>query len=176
CNKDSPTGNNDSSSPQREREQRQSKQHEAALGRTSTKGAKSRPGRTSPERTPTKRHTLNYRGNTTHDRNKHEAILRETLTRTITNSSGKPHQNTGQPSNAPQPRGQCNSNQKRAQHSSGETSLPPEPTKKNSGSTSPELTTSQHQADNNHRQASQCSTSDATRHTGPLLSPSNNAD
>ncbi|MQL83291.1 hypothetical protein Taro_015776 [Colocasia esculenta] len=92
------------------------------------------------------------------------------------NGSGKPHQNTGQPSDAPQPRGQRNSNQKRAQHSSGETSLPPEPIEKDSGSTSPELTTSQHQADNNHRQVSQCSTSDATRHTEHLLSSSNNAD
>ncbi|MQL94275.1 hypothetical protein Taro_026929 [Colocasia esculenta] len=70
------------------------------------------------------------------------------------NGSGKPHQNTEQPGNAPQPRGQRNNNQKRAQHSSGETSLPPEPTEKDSGSTSPELTTSQHQADNNHRQVS----------------------
>ncbi|MQL90478.1 hypothetical protein Taro_023068, partial [Colocasia esculenta] len=39
-------------------------------------------------------------------------------------------------SDAPQPRGQRNNNQKRAQHSSGETSLPPEPTEKNSRSTS----------------------------------------
>ncbi|MQL89484.1 hypothetical protein Taro_022054, partial [Colocasia esculenta] len=101
----------------REREQRQSKQHEADLVRTSTKGAKSRPGRTSPEHSPTKWKTSNHRGNTTNDRNEHGAVLRETLTRIITNGSGKPHQNTGQPSDAPQPRGQRNSNQKRAQHS-----------------------------------------------------------
>ncbi|MQL73514.1 hypothetical protein Taro_005851 [Colocasia esculenta] len=173
CNTDSPTGNNDSSSLQRE--QRQPKQHEAALGRTSTKSAKSHPGRTSPERSPTKRHTSNHRGNTTYgnNRNEHGTALGETLTRTTTNGYGKPHQNIGQPSDAPQPRGQCNSNQKRAQHSSRETSLPPEPTEKDSGSTSPELTTSQHQADNNHRQVSQRSTNDATRHTERLL---NNAD
>ncbi|MQM09465.1 hypothetical protein Taro_042338, partial [Colocasia esculenta] len=143
---------------------------------TSTKSVKSRPGRTSPERGLTKRHTSNHRGNTTHDKNERRAILRETLTRTITNGSGKPHQNTWQPSDAPQPRGQCNSNQKRAQQSSGETSLPPEPAEKDSGSTSPELITSQHQDDNSHKQVSQRSTSDATRHTEHLLSSSNNAD
>ncbi|MQM09800.1 hypothetical protein Taro_042678 [Colocasia esculenta] len=58
----------------------------------------------------------------------------------------------------------------------GETSLLPEPTEKGSERTSPKLTTSQHQADNNHRQVSQRSTSDATRHTELLLSSSNNAD
>ncbi|MQM11074.1 hypothetical protein Taro_043977 [Colocasia esculenta] len=65
----------------REREQRQSKQHEAALGRTSTKSAKSRPGRTSPERSPTKWHTSNHRGNTTVAQNEHKALLGRTSTR-----------------------------------------------------------------------------------------------
>ncbi|MQM20966.1 hypothetical protein Taro_053996 [Colocasia esculenta] len=177
CNIDSPTGNDDSSSPPRERSDDQSK-HKAALGRTSAKKSQEPSWenltRTQPNRTthfkPQGQH------NVQHDRNEHGAVLRETLTRTTTNGFGKPHQNTKQPSDAPQPRGQCNSNQKQAQHSSGETSLPLEPTEKNSGSTSPELTTSQYQADDNHKQASQRSTSDATRHTGHLLSPSNNAD
>ncbi|MQL96184.1 hypothetical protein Taro_028858, partial [Colocasia esculenta] len=49
-------------------------------------------------------------------RNEHRTVLGETLTKTTTNGSGKSHQNTGQPSDAPQPRGQHNNNQKRAQH------------------------------------------------------------
>ncbi|MQL69696.1 hypothetical protein Taro_002004 [Colocasia esculenta] len=43
--------------------------------------AKSRPGRTSPERSPTKRHTSNHRGNTTVARNEHKALLGRTSTR-----------------------------------------------------------------------------------------------
>ncbi|MQL72994.1 hypothetical protein Taro_005350 [Colocasia esculenta] len=39
-----------------------------SLGRTSTKSAKRHPWRTSPERSPTKRHTSNHRGNTTNCR------------------------------------------------------------------------------------------------------------
>ncbi|MQL68728.1 hypothetical protein Taro_001014, partial [Colocasia esculenta] len=66
---------------QREREQRQPKQHEAALRRTSTKSAKSRPGRTSPDRSPTKRHTSNHKGNTTVAQNKHKALLGRTSAR-----------------------------------------------------------------------------------------------
>ncbi|MQL74802.1 hypothetical protein Taro_007155 [Colocasia esculenta] len=157
CNTDSPTGNDDTSSPLRESSDDQSK-HKAALGRTSAKMCQE----------------LSWENLTR--TNEHRAFLRETLTRTTTNSSGKPHQNTGQPSDAPHPRGQRNNNRKWAQHSSGETSLSPEPIEKNSGSTSVELTTSQRQADNNHRQALQHSTSDATQHTGHLLRPSNNAD
>ncbi|MQM06170.1 hypothetical protein Taro_038991, partial [Colocasia esculenta] len=231
CNTDSPTNNNDSSSPLRESSDNQSK-HKAALGRTSAKKSRepswenltrTQPNRTThfkpqgqhnggPKQTQstpgknlrqkqqrailgrtftrmhnptTKQHgpsekilqpTELQKQHKLHDRNEHGVVLRETLTRTTTNGSGKPHQNTGQPSDAPQPRGQRNSNQKRTQHSSGETSLPPEPTEKNSRSTSPELTTSQRQADNNNRQVSQRSTSDATRHTGHLLSPCNNVD
>ncbi|MQL93077.1 hypothetical protein Taro_025711 [Colocasia esculenta] len=108
-------------------------------------------------------------------RNERETVLRATLTRTTANSSGKLHQNTRQPSDAPQPRGQRDSNQKRAQHSPGETSLPPEPTEKNSRSTSLEFTTSQHQADNKRRQVSQCSTGDATPHTKHLRSSASRA-
>ncbi|MQL77549.1 hypothetical protein Taro_009970, partial [Colocasia esculenta] len=50
-------------------------------GEPPPKSTKSRPGRTSPERGPTKRHTLNHRGNTTVARNKHEALLGRTSTR-----------------------------------------------------------------------------------------------
>ncbi|MQL82402.1 hypothetical protein Taro_014878 [Colocasia esculenta] len=50
-------------------------------GEPPPKSAKSRPRRTSPERGPTKLHTSNHRGNTTVARNKHEAILGRTSTR-----------------------------------------------------------------------------------------------
>ncbi|MQL95455.1 hypothetical protein Taro_028125 [Colocasia esculenta] len=69
-----------------------------------------------------------------HNRNERGAILRETLTRTITNGSGKPHQNTGQPSDAPQARGQCNSNQKRAQQSENDVSPQARPPQISTGS------------------------------------------
>ncbi|MQL82734.1 hypothetical protein Taro_015224, partial [Colocasia esculenta] len=139
---------------------------QAGPGRTSTRTTmapfrEKLPERTS--RTNSAPQTLRWHDNS---RNERGTVLRETLTRTT---------NTGQPSDAPLPRGQCNSNQKRAQHSCGETSLPPKPTEKNSRSTSLELTTSQHQADNNHRQVLQCSTSGATQHARHLLSSASRA-
>ncbi|MQL83990.1 hypothetical protein Taro_016499 [Colocasia esculenta] len=108
-------------------------------------------------------------------RNERRTVLRGTLTRTTVNGSGKLLQNTRQPSDAPQPRGQRDNNKKCAQHSPGETSLPPEPIEKSSRSTSLEFTTSQHQADNKCRQVSQCSTGDATLHTKHLLSSTSRA-
>ncbi|MQL84198.1 hypothetical protein Taro_016703 [Colocasia esculenta] len=155
CNIDSLTGNEDSSSPPRESSDDQTK-HKAAFGRTSAKKSQEPSWENLTRMQPNRTTNFKPQGqhNAQHDRNEHGAVLRETLTRTTTNGFGKPHQNTGQPSDAPQPRGQRNSNQKQAQHSFGETSLPPEPIEKNSGSTSPELTTSQRQADNNHKHVS----------------------
>ncbi|MQM19362.1 hypothetical protein Taro_052364, partial [Colocasia esculenta] len=74
----------DYNTDKRERESESSdnqNKHRAALGRTSTKSAKSRPGRTSPECSPTKRHTLNHRGNTTVAQNEHRALLGRTSAR-----------------------------------------------------------------------------------------------
>ncbi|MQM09798.1 hypothetical protein Taro_042679 [Colocasia esculenta] len=50
-------------------------------GEPPPKRAKSRPGRTSPERSPNKRHTSDHRGNTTVARNEHRALLGRTSTR-----------------------------------------------------------------------------------------------
>ncbi|MQL74545.1 hypothetical protein Taro_006901, partial [Colocasia esculenta] len=109
---------------------------QAGPGRTSTRTTKAPFREKLPERnsqTNSAPQTLRRHDNS---RNERGTVLRETLTRTTANGSGKLRQNTRQPSDAPQPRGQRDNNQKRAQHSPGETSLPPEPTEKNSKSTS----------------------------------------
>ncbi|MQL96750.1 hypothetical protein Taro_029430 [Colocasia esculenta] len=83
---------------------------QAGLRRTSTKTTKAQFWENLPERTSQNNnipHTLRQHNN---NRNEHGTVLGETLTKTTTNGSGKPHQNTGQPSDAPQPRGQSNSN------------------------------------------------------------------
>ncbi|MQM10357.1 hypothetical protein Taro_043250 [Colocasia esculenta] len=149
---------------------------QAGPERTSTRTTKAPFWENPPERTSQTSSTPQTLRQHDNSRNERGTFLRATLTRTTSNSSGSPHQNIRQPSDAPQPKGQRHSNQKRAQHDPGETSLPPESTEKNSRSTSLELTTSQHQADDNHRQVSQRPTSDATRHTENLLCSLNNVD
>ncbi|MQL68323.1 hypothetical protein Taro_000655 [Colocasia esculenta] len=85
-------------------------QNHTTLGRTSTKSAQSRPGRTSPERSPTKRHTSNHRGNTTVARNEHRALLGRTSARSDKGGSWEepsPECTTQRPNNTDHQREHC---------------------------------------------------------------------
>ncbi|MQM23632.1 hypothetical protein Taro_056699 [Colocasia esculenta] len=99
--------------------------------------------------------TSNQGGNIAEDFNEHRSSPRGsgTLTRTTTNSSGKHHQNTAA-KRCTSTRGQRRTTRNEHNTVLGKTSPAPEPTEKNSGSTSPEFATSQHKAGNNHRQVS----------------------